>query len=220
MTALGILFIGACTIILLFGIFGLIECGYSTSDEIFLIKEQLNENRRKIMKCNVAKFEKVSYEQFYKDIKSLENDVANCSDDEIKELYDSIQLPTRATKNSAGYDIQTPFYILLDPGDTIKIPTGIRCKMDENYVMLIFVRSSTGIKKRCILLNGTGVIDSDYYGADNEGHIWLAIKNDGYLPVVYPQNGAICQAVFLPFGITEDDVSDGVRTGGIGSTSK
>lgn len=71
-----------------------------------------------------------------------------------------------------------------------------------------------------VLLNGTGVIDSDYYNADNEGHMFIALKNDGDKSVTFEAGDRICQAVFVPFGITVDDNSDGVRTGGIGSTNK
>lgn len=168
----------------------------------------------------VAKFEKVSFEQFkndlidtfesYKDFKML---------GDINDIYDNIKLPTRSTSHSAGYDISIPYGIELYPGKTIKIPTGIRCFMDNSYVMFVYVRSSVGIKKRCVLLNGTGVIDSDYYNADNEGHMFIALKNDGDKPVTFEAGDRICQAVFVPFGITVDDEADGVRTGGIGSTN-
>lgn len=168
----------------------------------------------------IAKFEKVSFEQFkndlmdtfesYRDYKML---------GDVDEIYDNIKLPTRSTSHSAGYDISIPYDVKLEPGETIKIPTGIRCYMDNNYVMLVYVRSSVGIKKRCILLNGTGVIDSDYYNADNEGHMFIALKNDGDKSVTFEAGDRICQAVFVPFGITVDDEADGARTGGIGSTN-
>lgn len=168
----------------------------------------------------IAKFAKVSFEQFendlmdtfesYRDYKML---------GDVNEIYGNIKLPTRSTSYSAGYDISIPYGMELDPGETIKIPTGIRCHMDNNYVMLVYVRSSVGIKKRCILLNGTGVIDSDYYNADNEGHMFIALKNDGDKSVTFEAGDRICQAVFVPFGITVDDNADGVRIGGIGSTN-
>lgn len=179
-----------------------------------VIRHYEGEDAKKMSK--VAKFEKVSFEQFKKDLIST-SEAFNELD--IKGMYNDIKLPTRSTTNSAGYDISIPYGIELYPGEIIKIPTGIRCYMDNNYVMFVYVRSSVGIKKRCVLLNGTGVIDSDYYNADNEGHMFIALKNDGDKPVIFEAGDRICQAVFVPFGITIDDEADGVRTGGIGSTN-
>lgn len=182
-------------------------------------KDKIPEATKKNLE-RIAKFGKVSLEQFendlmdtfesYRDYKML---------GDVNEIYGNIKLPTRSTSHSAGYDISIPYGMQLEPGETIKIPTGIRCYMDNNYVMLVYVRSSVGIKKRCILLNGTGVIDSDYYNADNEGHMFIALKNDGDKPVTFEAGDRICQAVFVPFGITVNDNADGVRTGGIGSTN-
>lgn len=182
-------------------------------------KDKMPEATKKNLE-RIAKFGKVSFEQFendlmdtfesYRDYKML---------GDVNEIYGNIKLPTRSTSHSAGYDISIPYGMELEPGETIKIPTGIRCYMDNNYVMLVYVRSSVGIKKRCILLNGTGVIDSDYYNADNEGHMFIALKNDGDKSVTFEAGDRICQAVFVPFGITVDDNADGVRTGGIGSTN-
>lgn len=164
----------------------------------------------------IAKFDKVSLEQFKNDLLSTSEDFNQL---DIEGMYNDIKLPTRSTSHSAGYDISIPYGMELEPCETIKIPTGIRCHMDNNYVMLVYVRSSVGIKKRCILLNGTGVIDSDYYNADNEGHMFIALKNDGDKSVTFEAGDRICQAVFVPFGITVDDEADGLRTGGIGSTN-
>ena len=174
----------------------------------------------------VAQFEKVSFEQFYKDLKDASKQISEAiesgewSEDDIKDMYANIQIPVRATKGSAGYDLSIPYGVEIEPGETLKFPTGIRCKIDEGWVMLVYVRSSVGIKKRCFLLNGTGIIDSDYYRADNEGHIFVAIKNDGHIPVTFDTGDKVVQAVFVPFGVTHNDATDGVRTGGIGSTSK
>lgn len=168
----------------------------------------------------IAKFKKVSFEQFKDDLMNTFESYREFKMlGDVNGIYDNIKLPTRSTSHSAGYDISIPYGIELEPGETIKIPTGIRCYMDNNYVMLVYVRSSVGIKKRCVLLNGTGVIDSDYYNADNEGHMFIALKNDGDKPVTFEAGDRICQAVFVPFGITVDDNADGVRTGGIGSTN-
>ena len=104
----------------------------------------------------IARFEKVSFNQY---LESFDNK----SEEEIKEIYDSIMLPKRATKGSAGYDFYAPFDIDLKPGETIKVPTGIRVYMEDNYVLKLYPRSGLGFKYRLQLNNTVGIIDSDYY---------------------------------------------------------
>lgn len=92
----------------------------------------------------VAKFEKVSFKQFKEDALSA---IPNITDsDELKKIYESITLPKRATKDSAGYDFITPFDITLSSGQTVKIPTGIRCKMDTGWVLKCYPRSGLGFR--------------------------------------------------------------------------
>lgn len=166
----------------------------------------------------IAKFEKVSIEQF----KVGMSDFTQYSDDEIVKMYEAIIMPQRATVASAGYDFHTPFSFVLKPGETIKIPTGIRCRMDEDYALFLFPRSGLGFKFRLQLNNTIGVVDSDYYGSDNEGHIFVKLTNDSNEgKVVDLKSGdGFAQGIFLQYGITEDDEADGVRNGGFGSTSK
>ena len=177
----------------------------------------------------VAKFEKVSFEQFYKDwVKAFPDDYEEMSTDQIKahvvEVYNKIKLPKRSTTGSAGYDFFSPCNLFLHFGDTITIPTGIRCKIKEGWVLMLYPRSGMGFKHGIHLANGTGVIDADFYNADNEGHIHCKYVNDcaalGYNVVEFPEEKAYMQGVFVPFGITEDDEADGKRTGGFGSTDK
>jgi dUTP pyrophosphatase len=165
----------------------------------------------------IAKFEKVSFENF----KTAWEDEFGTSDD-IKQIYDSIPLPRRATSGSAGYDFFTPCAFTLKSGETIKIPTGIRVKIDEGWVLKIYPRSGLGFKFRLQLNNTVGIIDSDYYNSDNEGHIFCRITNDSNEnKTVELQSGAgFCQGVFVEYGITVDDDTDGVRNGGFGSTGK
>ncbi len=164
----------------------------------------------------VAKFQKVSYEQFSEAYK----DTFGGSDDEIKGIYDAIELPKRATAGSAGYDFKTPVDIKLEPGQTVKIPTGIRARMDSDWVLMIFPRSGLGFKFRLQLNNTVGVIDSDYYNSDNEGHIFIKITNDSNegKTVSVAAGGGFAQGVFMPYGITEDDDITDERNGGFGST--
>ena len=167
----------------------------------------------------VAKFEKVSFEQF---VSSIEGFLDNLTLDQIKEVYENIKLPKRATIASAGYDFFTYRNLVLRPGETIKVPTGIRCKIREDYVLVIAPRSSLGFKYRLQLDNTIGVIDSDYYNAKNEGHIFIKITNDSKSDKVMEvkKNEGFAQGIFLQYGITEDDDVSEVRIGGIGSTTK
>ncbi|MDE6562856.1 MAG: hypothetical protein K2J98_01075 [Malacoplasma sp.] len=159
----------------------------------------------------VGKFEKVSLKQFI-----------DASKECTKENYDQIKLPKRATIQSAGYDFYAPFDITINPKETVKIPTGIRVKMLSDYVLLIFPRSSLGFKFRLQLDNTVGVVDSDYYYSDNEGHIFIKLTNDNNENKVLniKKGDAFVQGIFLNFGITEDDEVSETRNGGFGSTNK
>lgn len=159
------------------------------------------------------RFEKVSCEQYAKDIGS---------DIDLSKEYDDIKLPKRATSGSAGYDFFSPCSFTLEQGETIKIPTGIRAIIDSDKFLAIYPRSGLGFKYRVQLDNTVGIIDSDYSNAKNEGHIMIKITNDGREgKVVEIKKGeAFAQGIIQQFFITEDDETDGIRTGGFGSTSK
>lgn len=163
----------------------------------------------------IAEFEKIGLNQFIKDwIDTFGN--RNI----ITEIYNNIKLPERATKGSAGYDFFSPINFTLQPGFSIKIPTGIRCKIEEGWVLKCYPRSGLGFKYRLQLDNGVGIIDSDYYFSDNEGHIFLKFTNDtknGKILKVKSGDG-IAQGIFVEYGITYDDNADGLRNGGFGST--
>ncbi len=163
----------------------------------------------------VARFEKVSFEQF-------KSGFDNLDEGKIKELYDSLVLPKRATKGSAGYDFYAPFDITLEPGKTIKIPTGIRVYIDENYVLKLYPRSGLGFKYRLQLNNTVGIIDSDYYYSDNEGHIFAKITNDSNegKTVEIKKGTGFMQGIFVEYAITFDDDCQSIRNGGFGSTTK
>jgi dUTP pyrophosphatase len=154
----------------------------------------------------VAKFEKVSLDEYLK----------NGS----KEDFEGILLPKRATKGSAGYDFFSPIAFSLEPNQTIKIATGIRCKIDEGFVLSIYPRSSLGFKYRLTLNNTVGIIDSDYYFADNEGHIFIKMTNCGDSTIIIEKGKAFAQGIFTAYGITYDDDACSIRTGGMGSTDK
>lgn len=152
---------------------------------------------------------------------AIADDYAQFSEPEAEQMYETLSLPKRATKGSAGYDFYAPFDFTLEPGQTIKIPTGIRAKMDEDWVLQIFPRSGLGFKFRLQLNNTVGIIDSDYYYSDNEGHIFIKLTNDTNEGKTVSVKGGtgFAQGIFLPYGITVDDDAQGVRNGGLGSTT-
>lgn len=165
----------------------------------------------------IAKFEKVSKEQFCDAWKNRFG-----ADSDAEAVYDRIVLPKRATVGSAGYDFFAPADFELWPGEEITVPTGIRVRMDEGWVLQIFPRSGLGFKYRLQLNNTVGIIDSDYYYSDNEGHIFIKLTNDSKTgdTVSVGALSAFAQGIFIQFGITEDDDCSSVRNGGLGSTSK
>lgn len=166
----------------------------------------------------IAQFEKVSFEQFEKDWMKNYPDTQD-----VKAVYDSIKLPKRATAGSAGYDFYAPADILIEKGKSTLIPTGIRSKIDNGWVLNIFPRSGLGFKHRIQLDNTVGVIDADYYNSSNEGHIMIKLSCDahdkGHCVTVNGGDG-FAQGIFLQFGITADDDACGIRDGGFGSTTK
>lgn len=166
----------------------------------------------------VGYFEKVSFEQF---LEAMQNNFEmDYDEDVIRMMYEAIELPTRATSGSAGNDFRAPFTFTLAPGASIKIPTGIRVKIDEGWWLGCLPRSGLGFKYRIQLDNTMGVIDSDYYGSDNEGHIFAKITNDSRdgKEVTVEAGDAFIQAIFIPYGITYSDNVRTVRNGGFGST--
>lgn len=167
----------------------------------------------------IAKFEKVSIDQF---TAAWKNCFDEADSEKIKQIYDEISIPKRATVGSAGYDFCSTIDFDLKPNETIMIPTGIRVKIDNDWVLCLFPRSGLGFKFRLQLNNTVGIIDSDYYNSDNEGHIFIKITNDTNAgkTISLKRGDGFVQGIFLPYGITVDDNADGIRNGGFGSTSK
>ena len=128
-------------------------------------------------------------------------------------------LPRRATTGSAGYDFFAPRAFRLEPGETVKLPTGVRCRIAAGWVLMLFPRSGLGFRYRLQLNNTVGVVDADYFGAKNEGHIFVKLTNAGDRPLSVAAGEAFAQGVFVPFGLTEDDEASGERVGGFGSTN-
>lgn len=155
----------------------------------------------------MRKFEKVSREIFERDI--------------IDSDYDDLILPKRGIKYSAGYDFYSPISFTLMPGERKVIPTGIKVRMEDNEFLAIYVRSSLGFKWDTRMCNQVGIIDADYYGnSENEGHIFVCLKNEGDKEVNINKGDRFVQGIFTPYLITDDDSATGNREGGIGSTNK
>ena len=167
----------------------------------------------------IAKFHKVSEARFAEDWKDTFGEV---SAEEVQEIYEGISHPVRATAGSAGYDFFAPVKVTLQPGETVKIPTGIRVEMEQDWVLKCYPRSGLGFKYRLQLNNTVGIIDSDYFYSDNEGHIFAKLTNDTNegKTLVIPAGTGFMQGIFVEYGITVDDATEGVRNGGFGSTTK
>lgn len=180
-----------------------------------------NEEAQNTSKKNVvATFEKVSFEQYYKDF--LDTYGEEFDRVQVKDIYDSIKLPQRGTSGSAGYDFFTPQTINLATSKVAKIPTGIRVKIDDGWFLAVMPRSGLGFKYKVQLYNTVGVIDSDYYNSSNEGHIFVKIVNDNgeNKAMTVNKGDGFVQGIFLPYGLATDDNTTTVRDGGFGSTTK
>lgn len=166
----------------------------------------------------IAEFEKVSLEQFIKDYRSMVNE--DVGEESLRQIYDDIRLPKRATSGSAGYDFYSTATIELKPNETTRIPSGIRVRMDKGYVLNLYPRSSFGLKYQMSLLNTVGIIDSDYYFAENEGHIIIGIVNRGDQTMRINIGERFVQGLFGAYYLAlEADVVN-KRSGGFGSSGK
>ena len=167
----------------------------------------------------IAKFEKVSFDQFKKDMEKIFN--TYYKDEYLMEIYNNIELPKRSTSGSAGYDFKSPLTVCIKKGEPMVIPTGIRVRIDAGWVLNLYPRSGMGFKHGLYLCNTVGIIDSDYYSSDNEGHILAKVDysyGDNILDIT--RGDKFMQGVFTEYGITEDDAITTTRNGGFGSTGK
>lgn len=155
-------------------------------------------------------FEKISFDNFKETVS-----------DDIN-LYNKFNIPVRKTKNSAGYDFESLTNIVLSPGDKVVLPTGVKVKMAEDEMLMIVVRSSSGFKYNIRLCNQVGIVESDYYNnPDNEGHIFIALQNEGDRDFEIKIGDRIAQGIFTKFlTVTDEDEITDIRTSGIGSTGR
>lgn len=157
------------------------------------------------------KFYKISENQFHKDF------------NELKDItYEELILPKRATKYSAGYDFFAPYTIHMHPGETVKIPTGIRVELDPDKVLICVPRSGLGFRYGLELTNTLGIIDADYFNSDNEGHIWVKLHYPHYMKneeLIINKGEAMFQGIIISYFTTENDNTSAIRNGGFGSTT-
>lgn len=157
----------------------------------------------------MRKFERISWEQWQKDIGSSKTD------------YEELQLPKRQTKYSAGYDFYSLIDFVLHPNEVKKIPTGIKFTMNEDEMLMLVVRSSMGFKYNVRMTNQVGIFESDYYNnSANEGHAWFSLQNHGDKDYIVKKGDRIGQGIFMKY-LTVDNEEDilSTRTGGFGSTN-
>lgn len=158
----------------------------------------------------MRKFEKISFEQFKKDIK-----------DDLK-LYEQYSLPVRKTKYSAGYDFMAIESFTLKPNEIIKIPTGYKAQYNEDEMLMLVIRSSMGFKYNIRMCNQVGIIESDYYNNDsNEGHMWIALQNEGVKNFSVNKGESYAQGIFVKFlTVDNEEIIKNKRKGGLGSTDE
>ena len=168
----------------------------------------------------VGNFERVSFDQYHKAIQDTLGNLFSLS--ELQTQYEALQLPKRATAGSAGYDFHCPYPLTIASGEEVTIPTGIRVRITEGWFLAILPRSGLGFRYGIRLNNTMGIIDSDYYHADNEGHIFIKLTNgtNQTAPLTLAMQDRFAQGIFIPFGITEEDSAQQQRTGGMGSTGQ
>ena len=155
-------------------------------------------------------FEKISFEQFCKDVR----------DD--RELYDSYKLPTRGSGRTAGYDFYLIEDVILNPGEIVKIPTGIKAVFPEDETLLLFVRGSVGYHWNVRMCNQVAIVDSDFYNnVGNEGHMWFALQNEGDKTFIIKKGESFGQGIFIKYFVVDDEEDiENVRIGGFGSTNE
>ena len=165
----------------------------------------------------VAEFEKINIKLFKDELKRLGYD-----SEDPGAAYEALKMPRRATSGSAGYDFCSPVAFTLEPGESKVVPTGIRAKIEEGWFLMIVPRSGLGFKYRLRLDNTVGIIDSDYYFSDNEGHIQIKLTNEGLegKTLCISAGERFAQGIFLPYGVAAGDTASGVRNGGMGSTDR
>ena len=142
--------------------------------------------------------------------------------EKCKGYEDIATIPKRSTKGSAGYDFyNTDKTVVVPAHGTAKVMSGIKAKMDNDKVLLMYIRSSMALKHGIVLQNNVGVIDADFYGDENrEGNITLAFYNTSDEDYIIKPYDKVAQGIFTKYITVDDDNVTAERVGGIGSTGK
>lgn len=134
-------------------------------------------------------------------------------------IAEKINIPVRQTIYSAGYDLAACGDYTIEPGQIVRLSTGLKAYMQNDEFLGIHIRSSLAIKKQIILVNAQGIIDKDYYNnLDNEGHIIVALMNIGSQMVSIKNGERVAQGIFYKYLLTDDDNASNMRLSGVGST--
>lgn len=141
----------------------------------------------------------------------------------IKKVRENAVIPQRATNGSAGADLCACVdeAVTINPGDLVKIPTGIAIALPNPQLgAFLFARSGLGVKHGICLSNGVGVVDSDY-----RGEISVGLCNVGSKPYTVEPGERIAQMVIMPVALPQlveaDELDETERgAGGFGSTGK
>ena len=133
---------------------------------------------------------------------------------EILEGYSGINLPTRKTAFSAGYDLEAAENVFVSIEKISLVPTGLKAFFPADEVLLIYLRSSLAVKYNLFLANGVGVIDADY-----RGHIILPVISFGG-GFEIKRGMRIAQGIFQKYlTVDGDEIGVGeIRRGRFGST--
>lgn len=141
--------------------------------------------------------------------------------DRFRKTEGNVIMPLRKTIGSAGYDFMAPYNFFMEPGEKMVLWTDVKAYMREDEVLKVYIRSSLAIKHGIVLLNTTGIIDSDYYNnSDNDGNIGICVRNTSLTPRTFKRGEGIAQGIFQKYLIADNCNSDEQRVGGIGSTDE
>jgi len=137
-------------------------------------------------------------------------------------LNEGVEIPTRKTKLSAGYDLASAIDLIIKPNEMKLVPTGVKAYFENDEVLKLYIRSSMAVKCGLTLMNNVGIIDADYYNnGKNEGQIFVALKNLSDKTISIKKGERIAQGIFQKYLLADDDNFEkgNDRIGGFGSTN-
>lgn len=143
--------------------------------------------------------------------------------EKVKRLENAdVKLPARSTVNSAGYDFFAIEDIIIPAKTTVRVFTGVKCKLMPDMFLMLANRSSNPSKKSLVLMNGIGIVDADYYSnPDNDGEMAFDFHNISNVDAEIKKGDKLGQGVIVKFIKTDDDYLSNLtatRAGGFGST--